>query len=63
MPAITLRIPDELHRPMRVAAAHRGLSMSAWLIMVGRVAALPEGDSDQKWAAQIARAVDKRRQR
>jgi hypothetical protein len=61
--AITLRVPKDLHGPMRVSAAQRGLSMSGWLLMLARVAAMPENDSDQKLAAQIARAVDKRRLR
>jgi hypothetical protein len=59
--AITLRVPDDLHGPMRIAAAHRGLSMSAWLLVLARVAALPATDSDEKLAGQIARAIDRRR--
>lgn len=57
MAALTLRIPDDLHALIRVAAATRGQTVHAWLLAAVRSSTLRQGAQDPTLATALDRAA------
>lgn len=55
MPALTLRLTDELLSLLRVAAARRGVSLNTYVVEAARAQVLREGLSDDVVRAALDR--------